>query len=72
MYLKPAVKRAEAMERERKGLPQLAPENAPAMTAPPHRETVVRTAMAMLGRSRKDAEADYDSQLAEWNKQQEG
>lgn len=67
VYLEPAVRRAEAMERERKGLPPAG--GAQPLAAPPNREVMVRSAMSMFGRSRADAEADYDRQLAEWEKQ---
>lgn len=67
-YLKPAVKKAEAMERERKGLPAATPNPEP-MTQPPPRNAVVSTMMGVLGMTREAAEAEYDRQLAEWEAQ---
>jgi len=72
VYLKPAVRRAEAMERERKGLPPPPTPGEKAPDAPPPRGAVVAFAMSTFGKTREQAEAMYDAQLAAWEKQQKG
>ncbi len=71
LYLKPAVRKSEAMERDRKGLPPAAPpeEEAKPMATPPPRAAMVGVMTGMMGMSVKDANAEYDRQLAEWEKQ---
>jgi hypothetical protein len=72
VYLKPAVKRAEAMERERQGLPPRPTPGADVPDAPPPRGQVVAFAMSTFGKTRAQAEAEYDAQLAAWEQQQKG
>ena len=71
-YLAPAVARAEALERERKGLPPKPDPAAPVPDTPPPRAAVVGVMVHHLGYTVEKANAEYDRQLAEWKAQQKG
>lgn len=69
VYLKPALAKQDAMERERKGLPpKPADDDRRPLTEPPPRAAVVGM-MRTLGMSVEKANAEYDRQLAEWEAQ---